>query len=247
MPIVEVAADEIVVDEQEVGPRDATRFRATGARANFLAQDRPDMQYAAKEIYREMSKPKESSQEKLKRLARYLLEFPRLVWEYREWTIQPDNFKVFGDSDWAGCVRTRKSTSGGVVTLGDVAIKSWSSTQSTPALSSGEAEYYSLVKSAAEALGVQALALDLGWSFGLDLFVDATAAQGIAARTGLGRVRHMETRVLWVQQALREGKFRIRRVDGKKNPSDILTKPLSAEFMRPLLMLIGGAFGEEGT
>ena len=90
-----------------------------------------------------------------------------------------------------------------------------------------------------EALGIQALALDLGCSFGIELYVDATAAQGIAARAGLGRVRHMETRVLWVQQALRDGKFRIRKVDGKRNPADILTKPLSAEFMRPLLGMVG--------
>ena len=43
------------------------------------------------------------------------------------------------------------------------ALKSWSSTQATVAMSSGEAEYYALVKGAAEGLGMQALMKDLGW------------------------------------------------------------------------------------
>ena len=40
--------------------------------------DRPDIQYAVKEICRDMSAPKVHSWAKLKRLARYLLEFTRL-------------------------------------------------------------------------------------------------------------------------------------------------------------------------
>ena len=54
---------------------------------------------------------------------------------------------VYVDSDYAGCPRTRKSTSGGCVMMGSHLIKSWSSTQNNViSLSSGEAELYSIVK-----------------------------------------------------------------------------------------------------
>ena len=68
--------------------------------------------------------------------------------------------------------------------LAGSAVKSWSSTQSTLALSSGEAESYALVKTAAEALGVQALAADLGWSMRVRIFVDSAAAKAMASRVG---------------------------------------------------------------
>ena len=64
---------------------------------------------------------------KLRRLARYLIRHPRAVVHYK-W--QEDNREVttFSDSDFAGCRRTAKSTSGGVMMVGGHYIKSWSST-----------------------------------------------------------------------------------------------------------------------
>ena len=49
-----------------------TSFRAAAARANYLAADRPDCQFAAKEICRWMSSPCKSAWNSLKRLCRYL-------------------------------------------------------------------------------------------------------------------------------------------------------------------------------
>ena len=53
---------------------------------------------------------------------------------------------VYSDSDWAGCLRTRRSTSGGVMMLGNGVVKTWSNTQTTIAQSSGEAEYYAILR-----------------------------------------------------------------------------------------------------
>ena len=126
----------------------------------------------------------------------------------------------------------------GVAAISGGIIKSWSSTQSSIALSSGEAEYYALTKAAAEGLGIQALAADLGWSMKLRIWVDSTAAKAIAARTGLGRVRHLEVRYLWVQDALKKGKFIIEKVRGDINPGDLATKPHSVEEMQVMLKIV---------
>ena len=62
---------------------------------------------------------------------------------------------IWTDTDFAGCKRTRKSTSGGVAMFGNRMIKSWRSTQAIVSLSSGEAEYYGIVKGSSIALGLK--------------------------------------------------------------------------------------------
>ena len=42
----------------ELNPREATSFRTLSARCNYLAQDRPDIAYSAKELCREIAVPK---------------------------------------------------------------------------------------------------------------------------------------------------------------------------------------------
>ena len=92
------------------GPR-ATEFRGIAARANYLAQDRPDLQFSVKEICRTMSNPSVYDRRKIKRLARYLKGNPRLIYLYN-WQEATNDLNGYSDSDWAGCRRTAKSTSG---------------------------------------------------------------------------------------------------------------------------------------
>ena len=65
---------------------------------------------------------------------------------------------------------------------------------------------------------------DLGLDFTLDIQPDAAAAIGICRRRGLGKVRHLAVADLWVQDHLRTGDFNLTKVEGAKNPADILTK-----------------------
>ena len=107
-------------------------------------------------------------------------------------------------------------------------------------MSSGEAEYYAMVKAAPEGFGIQALAKDLGIDMKVRLWVDSTAAKAIVARIGLGRVRHMEVKYLWAQQAHKEGRFEVRKISGLTNPADISTKPKSATEMKAKIEKVGG-------
>ena len=59
-----------------------TLFRAVAARGNYIGPDRPEVQFAAKEICRWMSAPTECGVAALKRLGRYLVGHRRLVFEY---------------------------------------------------------------------------------------------------------------------------------------------------------------------
>jgi len=67
------------------------------------------------------------------------------------------------------------------------------------------------------------------------LLVDSSAAKSIASRTGLGKLRHLEIKFLWLQECVRIGKVVLSKVRGDINPADVLTKPKSLEDMRLLL------------
>ena len=86
-----------------------------------------------------------------RRLTRYLISNPRTVIRY-DWQNNESTVQGFTDSDFAGCRQTAKSTSGGIIMIGGHYIKSWSSTQKTIALSSGEAELTALVKCSFEVM-----------------------------------------------------------------------------------------------
>ena len=154
--------------------------------ANYLAMDRIDVLYAAKEICRFMAKPTDLAMGALKRLARYLRARPRMVFAFEFQAA--DGLECYTDTDWAGCTRTRKSTSGGCLMLGRHLIKAWSATQASIDLSSGEAEYYGVVRGSGIALGMQALHGDIGLSLPIRVWTDSSAAIGIGGRQGLGKL-----------------------------------------------------------
>jgi len=140
-----------------------------------------------------------------------------------------EKLTIWGDTDFAGCRETRKSTTGGLVQLGGHLLKSWSVTQSVIALSSGEAEYYGLVKDASVGIGIRNMLIDLGVQMKLDLLTDASAAKGIANRKGIGKVRHIEVSQLWLQDKARKGEIEVIKVEGSKNVADALTKAVNQE------------------
>ena len=113
--------------------------------------------------------------------------------------------------------------------IGSHLIKAWSSTQPILAMSSGEAEYYAMVKGASTALGLQSMASEVGYSLGIVLCVDSSAAIGISSRRGLGKVRHIELNQLWLQEHVATGRIAVRKVSGQTNTSDCLTKHSSRE------------------
>ena len=73
---------------------------------------------------------------------------------------------------------------------------------------------------------------DLGWSCKIRLLVDSSAAKSISSRTGLGKLRHLEIKSLWLQECVRRGKLVLSKVRVDINPADVLTKPKSLEDMK---------------
>ena len=105
--------------EEAIGrePLDAehtTMYRALVARANYMAQDRAELQFPVKELCRYMSAPDADAWARLKRLVKYLVGRPRAVMKFC-WQTLPEVLDVYSDANWAGCKLSRKSTSGGTL------------------------------------------------------------------------------------------------------------------------------------
>jgi hypothetical protein len=239
-PSVRETSATILEHSEPLNAKMKTEFRGLAARANYLSLDRMDIQHATKEACREMAAPTEKSLAKMKHLARYLLSYPSATIRFQD-TIETNDqvIDVFSDSDWAGCLKTRRSTSGGVMMVAGGVVKTWSSTQATVAQSSGEAEYYAIVRAAMEAIGLKSIMEDLGWQASIRLWVDSSAAKSIASRVGLGRVRHLEVKFLWLQQTVKDKRVSIHKVRGDSNPADALTKPKNFKEVEKLLKMVG--------
>ena len=108
--------------------------------------------------------------------------------------------------------------------------KSWSTSQAVIALSSGEAEYYALVKAGSVGIGVSAIMSEMGIRFDkpIELNSDASAAIGISNRVGSGKIRHIEVTQLWLQDKVSSKVIVFNKVGTDDNLVDALTKGADA-------------------
>ena len=86
-----------------------------------------------------------------------------------------------------------------------------------------------MVRTCSAALGLKALLQDLGHKTQIHLLTDASAAKSISQRTGLGKVRHLETSQLWLQDLVLAGRVVVQKVPTDQNLADMLTKHVEAK------------------
>ena len=107
--------------------------------------------------------------------------------------------------------------------MGGHLLTHWSRTQSCVALSSGEAELNAMLKTACEGLGLQYLLQEIGVERELLLRGDSSASHGVLQRIGSGKIKHLQTRQLWLQEKVYEGAVVVQKVDRFYNWADLLT------------------------
>jgi hypothetical protein len=202
---------------------DAWKFRRGAARVNYMAQDRVDLAVAAQRLSQCMARPCEGDELALKRVIRYLKGHPScsMLFAY-----QGDKapMTIMTDSDWAGDAATRKSTSGGIIRINSHIISFWCKSQATVALSSGEAELNAMVKGCSEGIGVLELMRELGCDTNVySIETDSSAARGTVMRHGAGRMKHLSTKQLWIQGAVKHYNITPVKICRSVNSADVLT------------------------
>ena len=67
-------------------------------------------------------------------------------------------------------------------------------------MSSAEAELSSLIKGACEGVGVKNLLEEMDLKTSLTTFIDSSAARGVSQRIGVGKIKHMSVKTMWIQE-----------------------------------------------
>ena len=92
-----------------------------------------------------------------------------------------------------------------------------------------------IVKCAAIGLGARSKLSDFGMSADVVVRTDSPSGLAVGSRRELGRLQHVQTRYLWVQQRVQQGDLRLKKEVGDTIVSDALTKSLDEKRMTNLL------------
>ena len=170
-PGLQVTEKDLATEEQVPDVLAGLYRRVTG-RLHCVAGQRPDVQQAVKELVRRMSSPTNIHWARLKRAMRYLGNKRTSIWMFEPTAneARDNELTATSDSDWGGCVKTRKSTTGIVLRYAGCMIATISRTQGCISLSSAEAECCGMVSALATAKLseiVEFFVVSLGLCFGV--------------------------------------------------------------------------------
>ncbi|KAG8955677.1 hypothetical protein FRC04_007668 [Tulasnella sp. 424] len=208
-------------------------INAVGALMYLAVATRPDISYTVAKLAQFNTCPGTAHWKAVKHLFRYLKHTIDLKLTYKP--IEGDNqisgevFRTYSDADHAGCLDTRRSTSGYFLKMGTGAV-SWSSKKQTSvAWSSTEAEYIAASIAGQETIWMRGLLRELGFKINSPslLLVDNQSAITVAKNPEHhGRMKHVDVRYHWIRQEIRRKNISIHYVPTGQNTADILTKPL---------------------
>ena len=137
------------------------------------------------------------------------------------------------DANWAGELEGLRSTSCGWIYVGDHLLETYSSTQQIVALSTAESEYISITKGAAHALEVRSAMVEYGLTFKVVCETDPSAGRAMTTRRGVGHMRHLVARLLWLQQLCAEGVVQVRARPGEFNEARFEANDLAFDRNTP--------------
>nr|GEX01665.1 uncharacterized mitochondrial protein AtMg00810-like [Tanacetum cinerariifolium] len=158
---------------------DQMKYRSMVGALMYLIASRPDIVHATCYCARYQAKPTEKHLTAVKRIFQYLKDTIHMgLWYPKDTGFE---LTAFSDSDHAGCLDSRKSTSGGIQFLGGDKLVSWSSKkQDCTSMSSEEAEYVSLSACCAQVLWMRTQLTDYGFHFDkIPMYCDSKAAIAI--------------------------------------------------------------------
>nr|GEW86679.1 retrovirus-related Pol polyprotein from transposon TNT 1-94 [Tanacetum cinerariifolium] len=185
---------------------DQTKYQSMVGELMYLTASRPDIVYATCYCARYQAKPIEKHLTVVKRIFRYLKDTINMGL----WYLKDTGFELtaFSDSNHAGCLDSRKSTSGGIQFLGGDKLVSWSSKkQDCTSMSFAESEYVSLSACCAQVLWMRTQFTDYGFHFDkIPMYCDSKAAIAISCNpVEHSRTKHIDVRYHFIKEKVEKG------------------------------------------
>ncbi|KAK9675902.1 hypothetical protein RND81_11G040000 [Saponaria officinalis] len=202
-------------------------FRSLVGGLNYLTHTRPDIAYSVSLVSRYLHCPTKQHFGAAKRILRYVASNV----EFGIWYSKKSSLKLIGfmDSDWAGSLDDRKSTSGNIFSLGSGAVTWSSKKQETVALSSSEAEYTAATSAVRQVLWLRKLLTDLGCvqTEATEIYCDNRAANAMSKNPAFhARTKHIDVQHHFIRQLVSDGKLVLKFCGTNEQVADIFTKAL---------------------
>nr|GFC03158.1 hypothetical protein [Tanacetum cinerariifolium] len=182
-------------------PVDQTKYHSMVRALMYLKASRLDIMHAICYCARYQAKPTEKHLTAVKRILRYLKDTIHMgLWYPKDTGFE---LTIFSDSDHAGCLDSRKSTSGGIQFLGGDKLVSWSSKKQ---------DYY-------------------GFHFDkIPMYCDSKAAISISCNpVQHSRTKHIDVRYHFIKEKVEKGIVELFFVGTEYQLADLFTKALHVE------------------
>jgi hypothetical protein len=230
-------------DDEYVGEERHRLYRNLVGKLQWLCSERLEIKFCVKELARSLTRPTYLDMRKAKRVGRYLMGTKkygiRMYKDDTAWRF----IDAWCDANWANCQKTRKSSNGLVLKLGSKTMLCQSKTQSVVAQSSAESELLSMHYGYIEAALLRTLMDELlGYAPIIRMHTDSTAARSIGLKSGVCGLKHIDIKVLLLQQEVAAGRLIMCKVDGKQNSADLLTKEVDGATLSRLIGFLVGEY-----
>nr|GEW37049.1 retrovirus-related Pol polyprotein from transposon TNT 1-94 [Tanacetum cinerariifolium] len=209
---------------------DQTKYQSMVRALMYLTASRPNIVHATCYCARYQAKPTEKHLTAVKRIFQYLKDTINMGLWYPK--VTGFELSAFSDSDHAGYLDLRKSTSGGIQFLGGDKLVNWSSKkQDCNSMSSAEAEYVSLFASCAQVLWMRTQLIDYGFHFNkIPMYCDSKAAIAISCNPVQHfHTKHIDVRYHFIKEKVEKGIVELFFVGTEYQLADLFTKALSKD------------------
>jgi uncharacterized membrane protein YciS (DUF1049 family) len=218
---------------------DVTSYRGMIGSLLYLTASRPDIMYATCLCARFQADPRDVHLVAVKRIFRYLKGTPNLgIWYPKE-----SDFKLIGytDSDYAGSVVDRKSTSGSCQFLGSRLVSWFSKKQQTVSNSTAEAEYIAAGSCCAQILWIRNQLRDYGFVLDkIPILCDNTSAIAITNNpVQHSRTKHIDIRYHFIREHVMNGTVELFFIPTEEQTADIFTKSIDESTFTRLVGKLG--------
>lgn len=219
---------------------DETLYKQIIGSLMYITTTRPDIQFPVSLLSRYMSKPTKMHLLAVKRVLRYLkgtLDFG--IW-YKRGGV--GELQVYTDSDFAGDVDGRKSTSGYVFLMDNAAVAWLSKKQPIVTLSTTEAEYVAASVCACQVIWVKRILGELGYEVegSTTILCDNTSTIKLSKNPVFhGRCKHIGVRFHFLRDLVKGNEIQLEHCGSDDQVADIFTKPLKRETFEKLRSQLG--------
>ena len=196
----------------------------------------PDIAHAVRVVSRFLSDPGKEHWAAVKWILRYLQGTSKMSLCFGKGEPILDGFT---DSDMAGDIDSRKSTSGYLITFAGGAVAWQSRLQKCVALSTTEVEFSAITEACKELLWLKKFLQELGLKQErYVLHCDSQSAIHLSKNSSFhSRSKHIDVRYHWIRDVLNDKLLQLEKVHTDENTSDMLTKALTKDKHEKCLFL----------